>query len=139
MSRESRFSYFSITYLTEVLWALEYELSYESDVAGTTIYVPRLFVCDGPSVPRAPLAYWLAGNRGWPAAVVHDWLYSIGYNRKLADKIYLEALTELGVSDVRRGMYRAVRWFGGSHHKTKEQNHELVRTPHNLSADLGGA
>lgn len=110
----------TITQLTEKLWMVAEELSYESDVLGTTIVVPKGFVTDGPSVPRVPLAYTLAANRGWRAGVVHDYLYSIGWDRKQADEVFLEAMQEVGVMSIlRRGMFAAVRLFGGSHHQPK--------------------
>lgn len=79
------------------------------------IKVPRKFRTDFASVPRI---FWPLvsphGKQG-KAAVIHDYLYSIGYaNRKVSDKIFLEAMEVLGVSKWKRTiMYWAVRVGGG--------------------------
>ena len=84
------------------------------DFAVTAITVPQGFTTDFASVPRAfwrIIPPWGEYNR---AAVVHDFLYQQHrYNRKVADRIFLELMTRLGVSWwKRRAMYSAVRSFG---------------------------
>jgi hypothetical protein len=106
-------------------WRLRDELIFESDVLGTTVVVPVGFITDFASVPRAPLTFWLAGDRARAAAVVHDYLYSIGFDREQADNVFLEAMEETGISrPVRSAMFRAVRMFGGSHHVAKSKGAE---------------
>jgi hypothetical protein len=82
-------------------------------VGGETFVVPPDFETDFASVPRVPLAYWFAGNTAHKAAVLHDYLYSIGYDKTRADDIFLAVMEAEGVSWWRRRlMYRAVKWFG---------------------------
>lgn len=62
------------------------------------IYIPKGFKTDYASVPRVPVAYWLVGRIGDPAAVVHDYLYwKQNYSKSLCDRIYLEALLACNV------------------------------------------
>ena len=83
--------------------------------AGKVIYVPRGFITDGASIPKA---FW--STIGSPftgkykrAAMVHDWLYhTVSTTRIYADQIFLEIMKERGVSLWKRlSMYRAVRTF----------------------------
>lgn len=76
------------------------------------ITVPKGFVTDFASVPRIPLVYSAFGNTGHKAAVIHDYLYSIKYDRKEADKIFLDALKKHEHPIRARLMYSAVRLFG---------------------------
>lgn len=97
-------------------WMLTQPFSYKSDLWDEVITVPQGFITDLASVPRLPLAYWVAGGVGNKAAVVHDWLYSkyceILMDRKVADKIFLEAMKLDGVWGWRRWlMYTAVSGF----------------------------
>lgn len=80
------------------------------------------FVTDLVSVPRLPIVYWLVGNRGAAAAIVHDFLYSDGIRLHLidsrleADQVYHEALLGEGVNKyLADAMFWAVRTFGESH------------------------
>jgi len=89
-------------------------LHYISRIVGTQyITVPDGFVTDFASIPR--IARFLITGHGhdrW-AAVVHDYLYSIGFDRKTADAIFYEALLVSGVNKIKaRAMYRAVRTGG---------------------------
>lgn len=99
-----------------------------SDIS-RSITVPAGFITDFASVPRplwAVLPPW--GNYG-PAAVIHDFLYSVKrqeyvpdpdepdktvkITRKIADRIFLRAMKDCGVNIFRRQViYRAVRAFG---------------------------
>jgi hypothetical protein len=82
--------------------------------------VPATFKTDFASVPRAPLVFWLTGDVSHKAAVIHDYLYTLGEPRKYADAVFRAAMKTEGVSGWRRGlMWAAVRVFGGSHHKAK--------------------
>lgn len=84
--------------------------------SGRRIWVPAGYVTDFASIPR--VGRWLIPpfGRHAIAAVVHDWLYSVGEPdmRGQADDIFRDALDELGVDMARRNvMHRAVRTFGG--------------------------
>lgn len=83
------------------------------------IRVPDSFVTDFASVPRIPLAFWLFGNIGHRAAVVHDWLYSTGeVSREYADEVLKALLEEEGAGTIRaNAMYAGVRLGGASHFK----------------------
>jgi len=79
------------------------------------IWVPATYVTDFASIPR--VGRWLIPpfGRHAIAAVVHDWLYSVGEpgRRGEADDVFREALDELGVDVIRRNvMHRAVSAFG---------------------------
>lgn len=62
--------------------------AYESDVLGATVIVPRGFVCDGQSIPRAVVA--LTGHECREAGTAHDWLY--GSRRLKMGDLPLETL-----------------------------------------------
>lgn len=93
-------------------WVLKKPLEYETD-DGWLVSVPEGYSTDLDSVPRIPVAYaWLKG-RATKSAVVHDWLYSERHPRKRADKIFMEAMKDEGISLWRRlPIYAAVRAFG---------------------------
>lgn len=77
--------------------------------------VPPEFETDFASVPRLPAVYAWAGNIGHRAAVVHEFLYSIGHDRGDADKVFRAILEAEGVGAFKRNaMYAAVRLFGGA-------------------------
>lgn len=81
----------------EAIWLLLSDLGYASaQLPEGEIWVPKGFVTDFASVPRVPMAYLIAGNKGHGAAVIHDWLcrngYELGIPRDVADKVFHEAL-----------------------------------------------
>ena len=79
-------------------WLLLEDLVYQSDLLGRDFVVPAGFVTDFASVPRAPIAYLMAGNTGHRAAVVHDYLIRSGeVEREMADEVFKEALSASGV------------------------------------------
>jgi hypothetical protein len=90
--------------------------NYEARVLGHRIIIPKDFVFNGASIPRI---FWV--TTGCPfrpkykaASLVHDYLYRIKANRKLADLIYRQLLLDSGVGKYNAGkQYRAVRAFGG--------------------------
>jgi hypothetical protein len=94
-------------------WKLLEDLVYESDLLGRDVVVPAGYVTDFASVPRAPIAYFLAGNTGHRAAVVHDYLIDTDQvDRDLADLVFKEALDATGVNwAVRNAMYLAVQGY----------------------------
>lgn len=82
------------------------------------VVTPRGYVTDFTSTP--PAFRWLISQRGAHerAAVVHDWLYTIGPRtreaRREADVVFRDALEALKTPKWKCAvMYRAVRWFGG--------------------------
>lgn len=101
-------------------WWLEGELIYLSDLDGedgapVLVTVPDGFCTDLASIPRFPplLRHILLKNgRHRPAAVPHDYLcrQGLAFPRRLADKIFLEAMKLVGVKRWQRyPMYWAVR------------------------------
>lgn len=86
-----------------------------TDNRGNLHVIPKGFKSDGASIPQ-----WLWTVAGTPfapnvirAAVVHDYLYSIKYDRKLADRIFHDILKEDGVNVVKRRAYKTgVNLFG---------------------------
>jgi hypothetical protein len=96
---------------------------YPMDGGGMTITVPAGFETDFASVPR-----WLWGllphdGPYAPAAVIHDWLYSmasLGCSRFLADAIFRELMYQLKVPLWQRVlMYYAVRCWGRHSYKKR--------------------
>lgn len=84
-----------------------------------TVVVPEGFVTDLASVPRFLWTIIPPFGKYTAAAVVHDYLYGVqrigdtAIERVLADRIFMEAMKELGVRRTRRwAMFRAVRMFG---------------------------
>jgi hypothetical protein len=94
-------------------------LEYYSTILDETIEVPTGFFTDFASVPRVARVFITGHGKDRWAAVVHDYLYSIGFHRKTADEVFLEAMA---VSDVnyfkRKLMYRAVRTGGWMFHES---------------------
>ena len=82
---------------------------------GQEIVVPAGYVTDFASVPRIGRWFMPPFGRHAIAAVLHDWLYSVGQpgRRADADQVPWEALTELQVDDLQRGvMHQTVKLFG---------------------------
>lgn len=78
--------------------------------------VPEGFPTDLASIPKAFQNIASKLGKNIKAAIVHDYLYAQGFtSKKLADRIFLEAMKECGVSFWRRRlMYVAVKYFGGA-------------------------
>lgn len=91
-----------------------------SEDSGECVTVPKGFLTDFASVPRAFWIIFPPDGEYTQAAVLHDYLYYMKgcikrkvYTRLECDKIFLEAMGVLGVPWVtRHSMYRAVRLFG---------------------------
>lgn len=104
------------------VWRLEQDFSYEVGEKGSArlITVPRGFITDGASVPRAFWWIFPAWGSYSRAAVVHDLLCHLIHagvphpeapTRYDADRIFLEAMTICGTGPIaRRIMYWAVRF-----------------------------
>ncbi len=83
------------------------------------ITVPTGFVTDGASIPRIFWNILSPFGDYFPAALVHDFLYSrsstgrFTVDRKTADLIFKEAMFNLGIGWLtRETIYRAVRLGG---------------------------
>lgn len=100
-------------------WVHVEPLHYRSGVADDII-IPVGSRTDFCSVPRAPLAYLLAGGTGYEAGALHDHLYRTGQlPRALADDVFAEALAVLGEPAWRIAlMWQAVRLFGEPSYRT---------------------
>jgi hypothetical protein len=102
-------------------WITQAPLVYQSDSIGD-IVVPVGFSTDFASVPRIPVLFDIAGDRGNSAGTVHDFLYDVKctlpVSRKQADAVLMEALISQGVAKwIAFGMYLAVRVFASSHYR----------------------
>lgn len=102
------------------------------------VSIPPQFTTDFCSVPRLPFAYLLFGGIAQHAGVLHDALYSampdiivreitdltdIDYSRAWADRIFLAALKQIGISLLhRQAMYWAVRMRGWRYFKKRPQD-----------------
>lgn len=97
-------------------WRLMGALIYETELMPSWIIVPEDFVTDLASVPRLPVAFFLAGGLAHAAAVVHDWLYTTHQvDRATADAVFKEAAQACGVSAWRAYlMWLGVRAGGAS-------------------------
>ena len=96
------------------LWELSEDFFYVYGPTCDVIVVPSGFVTDLASIPAVARVRHNPANYA-EAAVVHDWLYSIGEanKREKADDVFREALNETGHGDFATELYRAVR-FGGA-------------------------
>lgn len=97
------------------------------EVNGYILKVPKGFITDSASSPRALWSLFPKFGKHTRAAIVHDYLYSAindtGINRTLADKIFLFIMKECGVAWWRRkAMYKAVRTCGECFWKSKIRN-----------------
>jgi hypothetical protein len=95
-------------------------------ISGKLVVIPKGFLTDLASVPRLPIVYVAIGSTGHRAAVLHDYIYSIGlYARKHCDLVFYEGLKECGVSSWKAySMYLGVRIGGASHYKTFAEAHK---------------
>jgi hypothetical protein len=101
-----------------MLWRVAFDCLYQSERFQRLVRVPSGFETDLASVPRA---FWRLFPPCGPyleAAVVHDYLYSLGgtdKDREQADSIFMEAMESLGVGSAPRWfIWLAVRMFGAS-------------------------
>jgi len=98
-------------------WQLEKDFQYYTQLFGDRVYitVPTGFRTDFASIPKIFHSFIKDKDKYNKASVVHDWLYhSKQFDRKTADKIFLEAMTVLNIHPIKRYIfYWAVRLFGG--------------------------
>jgi hypothetical protein len=90
-----------------------------------TITVPEGFYTDFASVPRIPLVYVACGNMAHEAAVIHDYLYRVDsipvVSKDTADRIFFDAMIEMGMDDHKAGlMYDGVHLGGSSSYHQKK-------------------
>ena len=101
-------------------WWTDGELVYESDLLDEkgeklVVVVPDRYETDLASIPRFPpllRMLFIKNGRHRIAAVPHDYLCGLGlaFPRRLADRVFLEAMKVRGVKRMRRRlMYWAVR------------------------------
>jgi hypothetical protein len=100
-----------IAYLGRGTWKLYNPFVVRID--GEPYVVPADSETDLDSIPRMPLAYWLAKGRAIKSAVLHDHLYAIQEPRKWADRVLLEAMKVEGVHPVMRELIYAGVRVGG--------------------------
>ena len=89
------------------------------------ITVPEGFKTDFASVPRILWNILPPWGKYGKAAVLHDYLYYSGmFERKECDKIFLEAMKELGVGWIaRKTIYSGVRiggWIAWNKHRKND-------------------
>lgn len=98
-------------------WELEAPFEYYTELFNEKIYitVPKGFRTDFASIPKIFHSFISDRDKYNKAAVVHDWLYhSKQFDRKTADRIFLEGMEVLGISKLKRYLFFwAVRIFGG--------------------------
>jgi len=105
-------------------WSTDRELIYEigRKGSGLCIFVPVGFVTDLASVPRFAWMIFAPSDAQYAAAaVLHDFLCtSPGFNRRMADCIFVEALEVLGIPRWRRlAMFYSVRLYACIKRKNK--------------------
>ena len=103
----------------KIVESFEYHIGkYPSD---ETVIVPIGFVTDFASVPRIFWTLVSPIDSHAKAAVLHDFLYNIGYKtRKECDEIFYESMKVLGVSKYKALiMFKAVRVFGFPFYKKR--------------------
>lgn len=89
-------------------WVLNEEWSYQD------IYIPAGFTTDLDSIPHIPIVFALYKGRSRVAALIHDYLYSIGDRpRKECDRLFLYYMIDDDIPNwIAYSMYAAVRSFG---------------------------
>lgn len=127
------------------LWLItqEYNAFCEHENKPLLIKINVGFKTDFCTVPRLPFVYFILGNLGKAAGLIHDALYSNfdgihvyyqetgephSYNRRWADKMFLNALIHLGMPWWQcHLMYRAVRILGYLYYKKDKQTDHALR------------
>ncbi|MBW8735473.1 MAG: DUF1353 domain-containing protein, partial [Asticcacaulis sp.] len=94
------------------LFTLNDEFPYCDPVTGYVIVVPKWYVTDFASVPWYGQGVIDPQGPTARAAIIHDWLYTIGQpgKRLVADDIFYRAMIAFGVDEFHTGIaYNAVR------------------------------
>lgn len=121
-------------------WRLNEDFSYTSHLllvrqGPNVITVPRRFVTDFASVPRFLQGILPAWNRWGPAAIVHDYLYTVQTTtRDVADGILREAMLVLGVDQTVADMFHSGVRLGGQ--GAWDSNTELALAGYRRQASL---
>lgn len=89
-------------------WKLITELVFNSRDHGIFIVRPG-FVTDFASVPRMPIAFWLAGDTAHASAVIHDYLVRVHFSQgrltwAQCTDLFTEAMKAEGVPAWRRAI-----------------------------------
>jgi hypothetical protein len=90
-----------------------------------TITIPTGTSTDGASIPRCFWSIFSPFDEFFPAALLHDYLYSrastgrIYIDRKQADRLFMESMRNLGVPWLTRHIiWIAARMFGNKRYKS---------------------
>ena len=114
-------STFATEQVDDLLFMMIKPLVYIDPILHIKVTVPVDFVSDGPSVPRVPILYYIAGGKGKRGGVVHDYLYRNKYMaRKFADLVYYHTLLDHSNISNKLAwlMYKAVDICGNKHRKS---------------------
>jgi hypothetical protein len=121
----------------EVTFTVARDFTYQS--LDTTITVHQGYRTDGASVPKC---FWSLldpySGRYLCAAVIHDGLYNSHHISKTrADRIFLEAMLEVGVNHIKAYcMYYAVKWFG--HHSWNDVSEKKIQVCQTFFVSVSG-
>jgi hypothetical protein len=103
------------------VFRLDHYFRFESEYGAIT--VPTGFLTDGASIPRIFWSILSPFGQYFPAAIIHDFLYSSSndeFTRGESDEIFLDAMDEIGVGFLTRyTIYTAVRIGGRSSYKAQ--------------------
>ena len=90
--------------------------------------VPHGFRTDFDSIPRLPVVFAVFKERARTAALIHDYLYSIGYDRYESDRIFLRMMVAEGVRlRFALPIFLGVRAFGWLFHGRKNPENISLR------------
>ena len=111
-----------LRWVSDGLWRVHEPFGAATKTVGGVV-VPVGVLTDGPSIPKVPVIYEKYRDRAWPAAVVHDYLYSkdcaIDCTREQADETFdelMDALYPGWINDIANDAeYAGVRLGGASH------------------------
>ena len=98
-------------------WKLLAAFGFHSDKYNRDFVTAAGQTTDFASIPRQPLIFLVAGDRGHKAAVIHDGLYQTHeVDRETADRVLEEALiTEGFTPEEAYSWYLGVHWGGEAH------------------------
>ena len=109
--------------LYEIVEAFTYDIGIKG--SPSTITVPAGFKTDFASTPKWSHKFLPPDGPWRKAAVVHDYMYSTGYDRLTADVVFLEAMIVSGVNRAIAWLFFiAVRTFGWREDNSKKENYD---------------